>query len=106
MLLCVCFFLPHVQGCGQPIVPADETASKGWNFLLGLGLPFFFGFVRLALGGLVWALRHRRRARRLVAAIASVICILMLVAGGAFMCLWAAAQFGGPMRQTITLLSA
>jgi hypothetical protein len=58
LLLCVCFFLPQVKGCSEPVVPAMETYENGPEWLFVWGLPFVFAFVVGLLYGLSYLSRE------------------------------------------------
>jgi hypothetical protein len=83
-VLCVSFWLPQIESCGDEIVPAYETVETGGRFLIGRALPFLAGFGLAVLYGLRMILR-RARARRLVDGVTCVFCILVLL-WGAVMC--------------------
>lgn len=80
VLLCVCFFLPQVRGCGMVIVPVRETVATRGLFLLGLGLPFLTGFVAF-LVAVLWCAVSGPRARRHVAGVSCAATALLLGLG-------------------------
>ena len=77
LLLCVCFFLPQVKGCTEPVVPAIETYESGPGWLFVWGLPFVFAFAVGLLYGL-WYLSREESGRALLMGLVCACCILIL----------------------------
>ena len=65
LLLCICFFLPQVRGCGQDIVPVAATVDLGGLFLLSWGLPFLFAIVAAVFLGLRAITKSEKTRKRL-----------------------------------------
>jgi len=77
LLLCVCFFLPQVKGCTEPVVPAMETYESGPEWLLVWGLPFVLAFAVGLLYGF-WYLLRKENGRALLMGLVCACCILIL----------------------------
>ena len=77
LLLCVCFFLPQVKGCTEPVIPAIETYESGPGWLFVWGLPFVFAFAVGLLYGL-WYLSREEGGKALLMGLVCACCILIL----------------------------
>ncbi len=77
LLLCVCFFLPQVKSCDQPVTPAVETYDEGAGWLIIWGLPFVFAFAVGSLYG-PWHLLRKERTKAAIMRLTCACCILIL----------------------------
>ena len=77
LLLCVCFFLPQVKGCREPVVPAIETCQEGPEWLFVWGLPFVFSFA-VGLLYVLWYFSRKESVRALLMGLVCACCILIL----------------------------
>lgn len=66
LLLSIGFFLPQVEGCHEPIVPARDVRNGNPILLLTLFAPFVFGFLGLVAYTVI-TLWRRIRIERVVA---------------------------------------
>lgn len=86
-LVCVSFYLPQVQACNSPVVPAEDVANN-WSLLFGAFLPFALAMC-LAPLGLLRLLIRRVGFQRVVSMLIMMWCLASLG--------WASAQFASLM---------
>jgi len=77
LLLCVCFFLPQVKGCNEPVIPVEETLEMGPGWLFIWGLPFVFAFV-VGLLYCLWCFSRKEGVRASLMWLVCACCILIL----------------------------
>ena len=86
VLLCVCFFLPQVQSCTTPFVPASKVFSEGSDqpraaliMLVTLLLPFTVAFLASVIYLLRPALRSAKARRTLTAGLRKLALLVLLI---------------------------
>jgi hypothetical protein len=82
LIVCVGFLLPQFEGCrGHPVRAAffNEGKSVDVEYLAGFALPFSLAFV-LAILRLLRVIVSRPGARRVLAAVITILCLVALLA--------------------------